>query len=185
MLIGYARVSTNQQDLTLQEDELRKAGCEKIFTDIVSGAKSERQGLKDALEFTRKGDVLVVWKLDRLGRSLKHLVDTIIELQARGIGFRSLTQNLDTTTAGGMLIFHVFASVAEFERQLIIERTQAGLRSARARGRVGGRPRALDAKKLVMAQSLFEDGRTSVQEICKTLNVSRATLYRYLDKAKS
>lgn len=185
MLIGYARVSTNQQDLTLQEDELRKAGCERIFTDIVSGAKSERQGLKEALDFTRNGDVLVVWKLDRLGRSLKHLVDTIIELQAKGIGFRSLTQNLDTTTAGGMLIFHVFASVAEFERQLIIERTQAGLRSARARGRVGGRPRALDAKKLGIARSLFEDGRTSVQEICETVNVSRATFYRYMEKAKN
>ena len=180
MLIGYARVSTDGQNLQLQEDELRRAGCERIFSDVVSGSKTERTGLRDALNCCRSGDVLVVWKMDRLGRSLKHLIETIVDLQSKGIGFRSLTQNLDTTTAGGMLIFHVFGAVAEFERELIRERTQAGLKSARARGRVGGRPRALDQKKIDIARSLYSDGKTSVKNICDTLKVSRATFYRNL-----
>jgi DNA invertase Pin-like site-specific DNA recombinase len=181
MLIGYARVSTDNQNLQLQEDELRKAGCERIFSDVVSGSKTERTGLRDALNVCRRDDVLVVWKMDRLGRSLKHLIETIVDLQSKGIGFRSLTQNLDTTTAGGMLIFHVFGAVAEFERELIRERTQAGLKSARARGRVGGRPRSLDAKKIEIAKTLHADGNTPVKAICEVLGgVSRATFYRCL-----
>jgi len=183
MQIGYCRVSTNDQNLELQLDELKKAGCEKIFQDIASGSKSERQGLKDAIEFARKGDVLVVWKLDRLGRSLRHLIDTVNSLQNRGIGFRCLTQNLDTTTPSGMLIFHVFGAMAEFERSLIQERTSAGLKAARARGRLGGRPKILDDEKAGIAASLYADGKTTVIQICKTLNISRATFYRNIAAA--
>lgn len=184
MLIGYCRVSTTDQNINLQEDELEKAGCERIFSDVVSGSKTERVGLKEALDFARKGDVIVVWKIDRLGRSLKHLIEVINDLQAKGIGFRSLTQNLDTTSAGGMLIFNVFASVAEFERSLISERCRAGLMSARARGRVGGRPRSLDQKKIEIAKTLYADGKTPVKAICEALGgVSRATFYRSLTSA--
>jgi DNA invertase Pin-like site-specific DNA recombinase len=141
MLVGYARVSTEDQNLDLQKDALQKAGCEKLFTDVASGAKDERAGLAEAIAFLRPGDTLVVWKLDRLGRSLKHLIETVTALQARKVGFRSLQESIDTTTSGGKLIFHVFGALAEFERDLIRERTQAGLQAARARGRKGGRPR--------------------------------------------
>ena len=183
MLVGYARVSTHEQTLDLQKDALDKAGCSRIFTDTASGAKSNREGLAAAAGFVREHDVLVVWRLDRLGRSLKHLIDTIADLQARNIGFKSLTENIDTTTSGGKLIFHVFGALAEFERELIRERTQAGLASARARGRVGGRPRveALNtAKKIALAQSLYNDKANSIDEICKTLHISRSTLYRHI-----
>src|SRR5215208_2915808 len=140
MNIGYARVSTHDQTLDLQKDVLEKAGCEKIFTDQVSGTKAERKGLTEALSHLREGDTLVVWRLDRLGRSLRHLIDTITALQERGVGFKSLTENIDTTTSGGRLVFNIFGSLAEFEREIIKERTQAGLEAARSRGRTGGRP---------------------------------------------
>lgn len=160
MLIGYARVSTIEQTLDLQQDALRKAGCEQVFTDRISGAKSERPGLRQALDFVRSGDILVVWKLDRLGRSLKQLIEIVSELQKRDIGFRSLTENIDTTSPGGKLIFHIFGSLAEFERDLIRERTLAGLAAARARGRRGGRPRAAslnDERKIARARALYND----------------------------
>ena len=183
MLVGYARVSTQDQTLSLQQDALQQAGCDRTFTDTASGARTERRGLEEALAFLREGDTLVVWKLDRLGRSLKQLIETISHLQARGIGFRSLTENIDTTTSGGKLIFHVFGALAEFERDLIRERTRAGLQAARARGRRGGHPRAAalaDPRKVAMAQALYNDKNNSIADICRTLRVSRATLYRYI-----
>src|SRR3954454_21395314 len=137
MLIGYARVSTAEQTLDLQLDAFKHAGCSKIFTDTASGAKAERKGLEEALSYVRSGDILVVWRLDRLGRSLQHLIETIKELHNRGIGFRSLTEQIDTTTSGGKLIFHIFGALAEFERDLIRERTQAGLQAVRERGKRG------------------------------------------------
>ena len=178
MLIGYARVSTHEQTLNLQQDALTKAGCTKIFTDTASGAKTERIGLEEALTYVRKGDTLVVWRLDRLGRSLPHLITTMTDLEERGIGFKSLTENIDTTTSGGKLIFHIFGALAEFERNLIRERTTAGLTAARARGRKGGRPNALTARQRSIAQSLYDNPKTSITEICRTLKVSKATLYR-------
>jgi DNA invertase Pin-like site-specific DNA recombinase len=180
MLIGYARVSTADQTLTLQQDALAKAGSERLFTDVMSGAKAERKGLAEALSYVREGDILVVWKLDRLGRSLKDLIEQLTELNKRNIGFKSLTENIDTTTPGGKLIFHIFGALAEFERDLIKERTQAGLRAARARGRKGGRPKVLSEKKIAMARALYADKSNSIDEICKTLNIGRTTLYRYL-----
>ena len=183
MLIGYARVSTQDQHLDLQTDALEKAGCIKVFTDIASGAKTERNGLKEALAYLREGDILTVWKLDRLGRSLKHLIEVVNSLSEVNIGFQSLQEKIDTTTSGGKLIFHIFASLAEFERDLIRERTNAGLKAARTRGRMGGRPKAMDAKKIFMAKSLANDSNVSIKNICETLNVSRATLYRYLKKS--
>jgi DNA invertase Pin-like site-specific DNA recombinase len=181
MLIGYARVSTHDQTLNLQQDALEKAGCTKIFTDTASGAKTERKGLEEALSYVRKGDTLVVWRLDRLGRSLPDLIATMTGLEERGIGFKSLTENIDTTTSGGKLIFHIFGALAEFERNLIKERTTAGLMAARARGRKGGRPKALTAKQIGIAQELYEK-QHPIQEICQTLKVSRATLYRALKR---
>jgi DNA invertase Pin-like site-specific DNA recombinase len=151
--------------------------CNKIFTDVISGAKTERKGLDEALNYVRRGDTLVVWRLDRLGRSLPHLITTMTDLEERGIGFKSLTENIDTTTSGGKLIFHVFGAHAEFEQNLIRERTQAGLAAARARGRKGGRPKALTGKQLSIALDLYEK-RHPVAEICRTLKISRATLYR-------
>ena len=185
MNIGYCRVSTQDQNLELQLDELKKAGCEKIFQDVASGSKDEREGLQDAIAFAREGDCVVVWKLDRLSRSLRHLIDTVNQLKERGVGLRVLTQNLDTTTPSGTLVFHIFGALAEFERLLIKERTNAGLAAARARGRVGGRPKAMDEKKIQIAQSLYVDGKTTVSEICDTLNVSKATLYRNLKLPKA
>src|SRR6184192_1302782 len=179
MLIGYARVSTQDQTLTLQKDALVKLGCNKIFTDTASGAKAERKGLDEALEYVREGDTLVVWRLDRLGRSLKHLIETISQLDTRKIGFKSLTENIDTTTSGGRLVFHIFGALAEFERDIIRERTNAGLIAARARGRKGGRPKSLTGKKVAMAQELYHNKQNSINDICKSLNISRATLYRY------
>src|SRR5213080_1412412 len=184
MNIGYARVSTQDQTLNLQKDALEKIGCTKIFTDTASGTKAERNGLEEALEYVREGDTLVVWRLDRLGRSLKHLIETISQLDTRKIGFKSLTENIDTTTSGGKLIFHIFGALAEFERNLIRERTNAGLQAARARGRKGGRPKSLTGKKTAMAQALYNDKNNTVDEICKTLNISRATLYRYIQTPK-
>ncbi len=179
MLIGYARVSTQEQTLDLQKDALEKIGCFKIFTDVISGAKAERKGLEETLEYVREGDTLVVWRLDRLGRSLKHLIETITRLNNRKIGFKSITENIDTTTSGGKLIFHIFG--AEFERDIIRERTNAGLIAARARGRKGGRPKSLTGKKVAMAQELYNNKQNAIVDICKTLGISRATLYRYIN----
>lgn len=180
MLVGYARVSTQDQNLDLQKDALTKDGCQEIFTDVASGAQAERDGLAQAIRFLRKGDSLVVWKLDRLGRSLKNLIENVNTLQERGVGFRSLRENIDTTTSGGKLIFHVFGALAEFERDLTRERTQAGLAAARVRGRHGGRPKALDEKRLALAVSLYNDGHNSPHDICAALHISKATLYRHL-----
>src|ERR671919_2610249 len=148
MNIGYARVSTQDQTLNLQKDALKNIGCTKIFTDTASGTKAEREGLEEALEYVREGDTLVVWRLDRLGRSLKHLIETITELNNRKIGFKSVQESIDTTTSGGKLVFHIFGALAEFEREIIRERTKAGLTAARSRGKVGGRPKALTPKEV-------------------------------------
>jgi len=180
MLIGYARVSTNEQNLDLQRDALHKAGCEEIYTDQVSGTKATRPGLTDALSHLRPGDTFVVWRLDRLGRSLRHLIDTVTDFQERGIGFKSLTESIDTTTSGGKLIFHIFGALAEFEREIIRERTKAGLTAARARGKTGGRPKALTDKQVEMLRHLAADRERSIKEICKTLGISRKTFYRYV-----
>ncbi|SRR5579883_1421502 len=185
MLIGYARVSTEDQTLALQKDALENIGCTKIFTDIRSGATTERPGLTEALSYLREGDSLVVWKLDRLGRSLQHLIETITDLNNRKIGFQSITEHIDTTTSGGKLIFHIFGALAEFERDIIRERTKAGLAAARARGRKGGRPKALDSKKASIAQALYNDKKNAITDICKTLNISRATFYRYINRGKA
>ena len=158
---------------------MRGAGCERIFTDTASGAKTERVGLMAALEACRAGDILVVWKLDRLGRSLAHLVETVQALAARGIGLWSLQEQLDTTTSGGKLFFHIFASLAEFEWDLIRERTNAGLAAARARGRKGGRPKGVDEKKRKAALALKRDPHYSIREICEIVGISRNTYYKY------
>jgi DNA invertase Pin-like site-specific DNA recombinase len=188
MTVGYARISTTDQTLNLQKDALAQAGCEQLFTDTMSGAKAERPGLTEALAFMRSGDVLVVWKLDRLGRSLKNLIELLTKLDERGVGFRSLTESIDTTTSSGKLIFHIFGALAEFERNLIRERTRAGLAAARARGRKGGRPRVAalsDAKKIALALSLYNDKNNSIKDICSTLKVARATFYRYIAQHKA
>ena len=183
-LIGYARVSTDDQDLDLQRDALRKHGCREdhIFVDQASGARAQRPGLETCLETLRKGDVLLVWRLDRLGRSMPHLVQLIEELQERGVGFRSICDGaIDTTTASGELIFHIFSALAQFERRLIQERTRAGLNAARARGRQGGR-KPLDPKdpRVQMAQTMYKDKSMAISDICQTLGISRSTFYRYL-----
>lgn len=180
MKVGYARVSTNDQDLALQLDALQQADCQKIFRDKASGVKAARPGLQEAIDYLREGDMLVVWRLDRLGRSLKHLIETVTDLEERGIGFLSLQESMDTTTSGGKLIFHIFGALAEFERNLIRERTQAGLEAARVRGRKGGRPKALDKKRTALACQLYNDKRHSVKEICEILRISKSTLYKYL-----
>jgi len=183
MLIGYARVSKNEQNLDLQRDALLKAGCHEknIFTDKITGTKVERKGLEQALTHLQAGDRLVVWRLDRLGRSLKHLIETVNILSEEQVGFKSLTEHIDTTTAEGKLIFHIFGALAEFERNLIRERTIAGLESARARGRLGGRPEVKAASsKVVMAKKLYADKTNEISDMCKMLDISQATLYRYI-----
>jgi DNA invertase Pin-like site-specific DNA recombinase len=184
MLVGYARVSTEDQSLDLQRDALREAGCEVVFEDTASGGARERPGLRDALAYVRPGDVLVVWRLDRLGRSLPHLVEVINGLAARRIEFRSLTDRIDTTSAAGKLIFHIFAALAEFERELIRERTRAGLAAARARGRVGGRPRILAAERLEMARAALASGQ-SARQVARALGVSERTIRRYCRPSSS
>lgn len=179
MNIGYARVSTLDQHLFLQTDALEQAGCEKIFTDTASGSIDQRKGLVEAVEFCRAGDTLFVWKLDRLGRSLRHLIDTINELQAKGVEFISLQENVDTGTSAGKLVFHVFGALAEFEREMIRERTRAGLRAARARGKTTGRPKKLARHQIKMVKSLMSDSSSKPSEICETMKISRSTLYRY------
>lgn len=180
MRVGYARVSTGEQSLDLQLDALRQAGCERVFTDEVSGAKAERPGLGEARSYLRAGDTLVVWRLDRLGRSLKDLVQQMEEFADREIGFQSLHEAIDTTSSVGKFQFHIFSALAEFERELIRERTLAGLRAARARGRNGGRPRRMTGEKLKIAARLMRDPAVSVPEVCRTVGVSRSTLYRYI-----
>jgi DNA invertase Pin-like site-specific DNA recombinase len=180
MLIGYARVSTEEQNLDSQRDTLKQAGCERIFTDHISGTKARRPGLEEALSHLRAGDTLVVWRLDRLGRSLRHLIDTVTDLQEKDIEFKSLTEALDTTTSGGKLVFHIFGALAEFEREIIRERTNAGLSAARARGRNGGRWKKLSDKQVEMARSLYASKTHTGDEICKTLGIGRTTFYRYI-----
>ena len=179
-LIGYARGSTQDQSTNLQLDALNKAGCTRVFSESASGAQRDRPELARALDYMRPGDTLVVWKLDRLARSLKQLIETVESLEGKGIGFRSLTESIDTTTAGGKLTFHIFAALAEFERSMIRERTRAGLDAARARGRVGGRPRSLSDKDLEMAKTLLANPDITVEQVAARLSVAPATLYRYL-----
>lgn len=181
MLIGYARVSTTDQSLDLQRDALVAAGCDPIYTDVASGSRDDRPGLQEALRALRSGDVLVVWKLDRVGRSLPHLVQLVADLHKRDVGFRVLTDNIDTTSATGRLVFHLFAALAEFERSLIIERTRAGLTAARARGRMGGRPPKMTPAKVRMAMTLMADQHNAAVDVAEQLGISTATLYRYVD----
>lgn len=185
MLIGYARVSTVDQNLDLQLNALNGAGCEKIFTERMSGAVADRPELAEAVEYARSGDTIVVWKLDRLARSLKQLIGTVEQLRARGIGFRSLTESLDTTTAQGLLVLHMFGALAEFERSLIYERTQAGLAAARKAGRTGGRPPKLTDRDIQAAKAMLTNPEIGVTEIAKRLGVSPATLYRYIPSARA
>ena len=177
MLIGYARVSTNDQNLDLQQHALKAAGCEQIFSDKLGGTIKLRPGIEDAFKFLRAGDTLVIWKLDRLGRTVKGLVSLVEELQERGIQFRSLTDGIDTSTPAGRFFFHVMAAMAQMERELIKERTQAGLAAAKQRGKTGGRPRVMDASKVSMAKRLLEAGE-SPTAVARNLGVGRATLYR-------
>ncbi len=185
MLVGYARVSTQDQDLALQLDALQAAGCERVFTEKASGAQRERPQLQAALDYMRPGDTLVVWKLDRLARSLKQLIETVEALGGRGVGLRSLTEAIDTTTSGGRLVFHIFAAMAEFERSIIRERTRAGLDAAKARGRKGGRPPALSAKDIAAAKALLRDPELTVEEVAARLKVAPSTLYRHLPAARA
>lgn len=183
MKIGYARVSTKEQSLNLQKDALRKVGCEKIFSEHISGAKSDRPQLEEMMKHLRQGDVVVVWKLDRLGRSLRDLVNLVSKFQDAGVEFQSLQDSIDTTTPAGKLSFHLFAALAEFERDIISSRTKAGLEAARARGRKGGRPKGLSKKaqdKARLAESLYREKERSIAEICEHLDISKPTLYRYL-----
>jgi DNA invertase Pin-like site-specific DNA recombinase len=181
VLIGYARVSTGDQDLSLQLEALTEAGCARCFSDTASGSVRDRPQLQRVLEELRDGeDTLVVWRLDRLGRSLRHLIELVGELEDRELGFRSLTEGIDTTTSAGRLVFHIFGAIAEFERQLIRERTQAGLQAARARGRLGGRRTVITDSKLRVAHELIAGGQHTMQQVADTIGVGRATLYRHL-----
>jgi DNA invertase Pin-like site-specific DNA recombinase len=184
-LIGYARVSTGEQDPALQLDALKAAGCVRVFTDRASGTVADRPELARALDHLRAGDTLTVWKLDRLGRSLRHLIETVRLIECRGAGFRSLSEAIDTTTAGGRLFFHVFGALAEFERDLVRERTYAGLAAARARGRLGGRPPVMTPAKLAVARQMYDSREHTVAAIASTLGVSRATIYRSIDRPQS
>jgi len=178
MQVGYARVSTEDQTTVSQIDALTQAGCERVFQETASGAKTDRPILAETIGFLREGDVLVAWKLDRVARSLPHLISLMDELKQRGIGFRSLTEQIDTTTASGKLIFHIFAALSEFERDIIRQRTRAGLEAARKRGRVGGRPRAMTDEKVAGAKKLLSSG-TSAKDVAEMLSVSLPTLYRW------
>jgi len=190
MLIGYARVSTHEQILDLQLDALAKAGCDpdKTYTDTISSRKAERLKLRQALDQLREGDTFVVWRLDRLGRSLQELINLVNLIHTKGAGFQSLTEHMDTNTPGGKLVFHFFAALAEFERDIIQERTRAGLAAARARGRVGGRPSndkdPAKRRKIEMAKVLHADPHNSIEDICRTLHISRATLFRWVERGK-
>ncbi|MDI1352724.1 MAG: recombinase family protein [bacterium] len=184
MLIGYARVSTDDQNLNLQHDELKNEGCEKIYDDKISGSKIDRPGLASAIEFARQGDVIVVWRLDRLSRSLKDLIEVVASLESKGIGLKSIHESVDTTSSSGKLIFHIFGALAEFERNLIRERTHAGLNAARARGIKGGRPKKLSSDKSKLAIQLYEGKQHTIKQICSLIGVSKPTLYKYLKSEK-
>ena len=184
MNVGYARISTKNQNINLQEDALKSAGCQEIYTDIASGSKSQRPGLDSALAYLREGDTLVVWKLDRLGRSIQHLIQTVALLNERKIAFKSLQENIDTTSSGGKLIFHMFSALAEFERDLIRERTDAGLKAARARARLGGRPSLLDNRQIKRMIEMYNEKKNTVGEICKIYEISRPSFYNYLRRQK-
>lgn len=185
MLIGYARVSTLDQKPALQIDALKAAGCDRIFTEKASGAQRDRPQLKAALEYLRPGDTLVVWKLDRLARSMRQLIETVEDFQARSIELRSLTESIDTATPGGQLIFHIFGALAEFERAVIRERTSAGLQAARERGKKGGRPRTLGPKEIAAAKAMLANPDITVEDVAAHLKVSPATLYRHLPGGRS
>jgi len=183
MKIGYARVSTKDQNLDLQLDALTRSGCEKIYREKISGASKERPELQKMLENIREGDVIVIWKLDRLGRSLRHLVEIVNDLMIKKVGLQSLNDPIDTTTPQGRLAFNIFGSLAEFEREVIRERTRAGLEAARSRGRQGGRPKGLSDKaqqKAMVAETLYKEQKLTVQQIAEQLHISKATLYSYL-----
>jgi DNA invertase Pin-like site-specific DNA recombinase len=181
--IGYARVSTGLQNLNLQEDRLNQYGCEKIFSDHISGSRSKRPGLDKAIEFARRGDTIVVWRLDRLGRNMEDLITLVNELNNRGVSFHSLEENItmDKSSSTGQLLFHLFAAFAEFERNLILERSSAGRMAARARGRYGGRPEKLNKQDLTLLKTLYDNG-TPIKTIAEQWKVSRTTIYRYLNK---
>ena len=183
MLIGYARVSTRDQSPALQLDALRQAGCGKIFSEQRSGAQRDRPALTQALDYAREGDVLVVWKLDRLARSLRQLIETVGNLEQAGVGFRSLTEAIDTTPPGSRLVFHLFGSLAEFERELVRERTLAGLEAARGRGCTPGRPPKLGPKEIEAAKSMLANPALTSEDVCRHLGVTRSTLYRHLHAA--
>lgn len=185
MLVGYARVSTQDQNPALQLDALKAAGCERVFVEKATGAQRDRPELKAALDYIRAGDALVVWKLDRLARSLPQLIETVAVMEQRGVGLRSLTEAIDTTTAGGRLIFHVFGALAEFERAVIRERTRAGLDAARARGKIGGRPRKLTDADIRAAKAMLADGEITVGEVARRLKVAPSTLYNHLPAARA
>jgi len=183
MKIGYARVSTKDQNLSLQTDAFEKEGCKVIYQEKVSGAKTDRQELRKMIDQLREGDIVVIWKLDRLGRSLRDLINIMTEIQDKKAGLKSLNDSIDTTTPHGKLTFHLFAALAEFEKDIIRERTKAGLEAARARGRRGGRPKGLTKEardKAMIAETLYKQGKMSVSEICKHLGIARSTLYKYL-----
>lgn len=185
MLVGYARVSTQDQETFLQTDALKAAGCERIYEEKASGAQRDRPQLMAALDMMRAGDTLVCYRMDRVARSLRQLIETVEDLEARGIGFKSLNEQIDTTSAGGKLVFHIFAALSEFEKSLIKSRTMAGLDAARARGRVGGRPKALDEDKLKVAKTLLANSDLTVAEVAKQIGASATTLYRYLPAARA
>lgn len=184
MKVGYARVSTLVQKADMQHDALKQAGCEKIFTDNASGAKAERPALIEALKYARSGDTLVVWRLDRLGRSLKHLIEVVEELERRKVGFMCIQDGINTTTSGGKLVFHLFGALAEFERNIIRERTKAGLSAARARGRLGGRKPKLKPGQVKTLHKMYESKQHTIKEICKVMHISKATLYKYIKANK-
>lgn len=185
MIVGYKRVSTEFQNLHLQDDALAAAKCERIFEDIASGSVDDRPGLTATIDFLKAGDVLVVWRLDRLGRSLRHLIEVINLLTIRGVGFKTLVEGIDTTNPQGRLTLHIFAALAEFERELIKQRTYAGLEAARSRGRIGGRKQKLSEAQLQIVSQLFQERNLSVEAIAKSLNISRATVYRNLKFKKA
>ena len=180
MLVGYARVSTDDQDHALQLDALRAAGCERIITETASGSRTDRIELARLIENARTGDTLVVWRLDRLGRSLRHLIDLSEQLQERGIGLRSITEAIDTSTPAGRFMFSILGALGQMEREIIIERTRAGLRAAAARGRRGGRPPALDEARVRAARAMLAGGTMSAAEVARQLGISPSTLYRHL-----
>ena len=185
MLIGYARVSTHDQSLDLQTDALKNAGCEKIIVDVASGSKHDRSGIDQLREVLRKGDVLVVWRLDRLGRSLKQLIALIEEFESLGVGFKSITESIDTTSPGGKLFFHLIGALAVFERAIIVERTKAGLTAARARGRLGGRPKKLSKQQQRLVCELYHAKQLGLKEICEMFGISKTTLYKNVADSKS